>query len=86
MVYSISIVAGFTILMRSTMCVSSLAGTPESIQWWCPTKNLVSTTSVSFSQWPIDSPLKLRTTTSGSECGRPSMKMVRKLFMKPLTM
>ena len=46
--------------IRSTMCSASLAGMPESIQWWWPTKYCVSTTSVSPSQRPIDSPLKLR--------------------------
>src|SRR4029450_2700420 len=60
-------------LMRSTTCIASLAGTPESTQWWWPVKYFVSTTSVSPSHVPIDSPFQLGTTTSGSECGRPSV-------------
>src|SRR5262249_4064695 len=51
---------------RSTMWSASLAGMPESIQWWWSTNPMVSIPTPSPSNRPMESPLNVRTIRSGS--------------------
>src|SRR5579863_952653 len=62
-------------------CNDSVVGKPSSSSQVLPLNPMVSTTKVSPSQWPMDSPSQEG--FGSSECGRPSVKICRHTCAPP---